>query len=262
MEKGNDLCDPGISSKVEKVIWDDRKIAEIFNKFFANIVSTLKISTKENYGTNVGNVNESNLNYTNKFKNHSSIKVVKYRKKEEQISTFNYVSYAKVLNEIRKLQTATMIQRNDIPTKILKENSEVFARYFQKNINFYIENLTFLFDLKVADATPTFKKKTKTSKDNYRAISNLPNLSKIYERCLYNQMHTYFDIILSKYQCQFRKGFNAQHCHASMIEKWKESVDNGGVFGALVTDISKSFDCLNHELLIAKLDAYVLIQNQ
>ena len=75
-------------------------------------------------------------------------------------------------------------------------------------------------------------------------------------------MHTYFDIILSKYQCQFRKGFNAQHCHASMIEKWKESVDNGGVFGALVTDISKSFDCLNHELLIAKLDTYVLIQNQ
>ena len=109
MEKGNDLCDPEISSKVEKVIWDDWEIAEIFNKFFVNIVSSLKISTKENYGTNVGNVNESNLNYTNKFKNHSSIKVVKYRKKEEQISTFNYVSYAKVLHEIRKLQTATMI---------------------------------------------------------------------------------------------------------------------------------------------------------
>ena len=138
----------------------------------------------------------------------------------------------------------------------------MFARYFQKNINFCIENLTFLFDLKVADATSTFKKKTKTSKDNYRPISNLPNISKIYERCLYNHMHTYFDIILSKYQCQFRKGFNAQHCYASMIEKWKESVDNGGVFGALVTDISKSFDCLNHELLIAKLDTYVLIQNQ
>ena len=75
-------------------------------------------------------------------------------------------------------------------------------------------------------------------------------------------MQTYLDNILSKYQCGFCKGFNAQHCLVSMIEKWKESVDNGGVFGALVTDISKSFDCLNHELLIAKLDTYVLIQNQ
>ena len=41
-----------------------------------------------------------------------------------------------------------------------------------------------------------------------------------------------------------------------MIEKWKESLDNGGTFGALMTDLSKVFDCLHHELLIAKLDAY------
>ena len=90
-------------------------------------------------------------------------------------------------------------------------------------------------DLKVADVTPVFKKKPKTSKDNYRPISILPNISKLYERCLYNQMQTYFDNLSSKYQCGFRKGFNAQHCLVSMIEKWKESVDIGGAFGALMT---------------------------
>ena len=57
-------------------------------------------------------------------------------------------------------------------------------------------------------------------------------------------------------QCGFRKGFNAEHCLVSMIQKWKESVDNGGVFGAIMTDLSKAFDCLHHELLITKLDAY------
>ena len=69
-------------------------------------------------------------------------------------------------------------------------------------------------------------------------------------------MQTYLDNILSKYQCGFCKGFNAQHCLVSMIEKWKESVDNGGVFGALMTDLSKAFNCLHYELLLAKLDAY------
>ena len=113
------------------------------------------------------NLNEPILNYINKFKNHPSIKVIKSRKKEEQTFTFRYVSYEEVLNEIRKLQIKKTTQQNDIPTKILKKNSEVFAGYFQKNINFCIENSIFPSDLKVADVTPAFKKKSKTSKDNY-----------------------------------------------------------------------------------------------
>ena len=54
-------------------------------------------------------------------------------------------------------------------------------------------------------------------------------------------MQTYFDNLLSKYQCGFRKGFNAQHCLVSMIEKWKKTVDSGGAFDALMTDLSKEF---------------------
>ena len=41
-----------------------------------------------------------------------------------------------------------------------------------------------------------------------------------------------------------------------MTEKWKKTVDNGGVFGALLTDLSKAFDCIPHDLIIAKLEAY------
>ena len=47
----------------------------------------------------------------------------------------------------------------------------------------------------------------------------------------------------------------------TLIEKWKKSVDNGGAFGALFTDLFKTFDCLSHELLIAKLDAYGFNKN-
>ena len=41
-----------------------------------------------------------------------------------------------------------------------------------------------------------------------------------------------------------------------MLEKWKNAVDKGKVFGALLTDLSKAFDCLPHELIVAKLNAY------
>ena len=92
-------------------------------------------------------------------------------------------------------------------------------------------------------------------------MSILSNVSKIYERCLYDQIQVFFESILSKYQCGFRRGYNAQHCLTTLIEKWKKSVDNGGAFGALFTDLSKAFDSLSHELLNAKLDAYSFDKN-
>ena len=113
-------------------------------------------------------------------------------------------------------------------------------------------------DLKLVDVTPVYKNKSKNSKDNYRPVSILPNISKIYERCLYDQIQVFFDSILSKYQCGFRRGYNAQHCLMILIVKWKKSVDNGEAFGVLFTDLSKASDCLSHKLLIAKLDAKLI----
>ena len=81
-------------------------------------------------------------------------------------------------------------------------------------------------------------------------------MSNITKVCFYDQLQNYFETILSKYQCGFRKSYNAQHCLLVMIEKWKACVDNGGKFGALLTDLSKVFDCLSHELLNTKLNAY------
>ena len=52
------------------------------------------------------------------------------------------------------------------------------------------------------------------------------------------------DQFLFKYQSGFRKGFNAQYCLLSMLEKWKKAIDTKQVFGALLTDLSKAFDCL------------------
>ena len=87
-------------------------------------------------------------------------------------------------------------------------------------------------------------------------MSILPVISKIYERLMYDQMYKYFDQIFSKFQCGFRKGFSTQNCLLYIIENWKESLDQGGHYGTLLTDLSKAFDCIMHDLLIAKLQAY------
>ena len=61
---------------------------------------------------------------------------------------------------------------------------------------------------------------------------------------------------LSSLLCGFRKGYNAQHALIRMLEKWKTSLDNGENIGAILMDLSKAFDCIKHDLLVAKLDAY------
>ena len=58
-----------------------------------------------------------------------------------------------------------------------------------------------------------------------------------------------------------RKGFNPQHCLITMIEKWRRTVDRGGQAGALLTDLSKTFEGIDHELIIAKLYAYEFDKN-
>ena len=73
---------------------------------------------------------------------------------------------------------------------------------------------------------------------------------------MFKQMSEYFESFLSKYQCGFTKEFSAQQCLLSMLKKGKSATDNRKTFGALLTDLSKAFDCLSHDLLIAKLNAY------
>ena len=59
----------------------------------------------------------------------------------------------------------------------------------------------------------------------------------------------------SKFQCSFQKGINAQHCLLAMIEKWRKTLDKSRQTGTVLTDLSKTFDCIYYNLLIAKLNA-------
>ena len=240
----------------EKIITEDQAAGDVFNKFFINIVPNVKISTDRGYDNDFIVTDDQVTNAVNKFKNHSSIIMIKKQEKNDQSFSYGPVTYDDVSKKVNTLDTTKASQQSDIPTHILKQNPDYFAEYFYENINKCISKLIFPSDLKLADVTPVYLKKSKNSKDNCRPVSILFNIFKIYERCIYDQIQLFFDSLLSKYQCGFRRGYNAQHCLVKLIEKWKKSADNGGAFGALLTDLSKTVDCLPHKFLIVKLDAY------
>ena len=173
------------------------------------------------------------------------------------IFSFSKVTKNELVKELLSLDTSKASQYSDIPTQILIENSDIFAEFLFANYNASVaENSIFPSVLKLADITPVFKNGDKECKDNYRPVSILSNVSKVFERIIFRQISNYMEPFLSKYQCGFRKDYSTQHCLLSMLEKWKRTEDNGKVFGILLTDLSKAFDCLSHELLLAKLHAY------
>ena len=170
--------------------------------------------------------------------------------------TFNHIAKEDVIKEIKNLDASAASQEDNIPTKIIKENSDIFSSFIYQSFNNMIDVCIFPTLLKLANITPVYKKDLKNSKENYRPVSILSNISKIYERCLFKPISNYFENIFSKFQCGFRQFLSAQYFLISMTEKWKKPVDEGKTFPCPLTDLSKAFDCLPHDLIIAKLNAY------
>ena len=123
-------------------------------------------------------------------------------------------------------------------------------------INMSFDNGCFPDDLKLAEVSPIFKKKDDLDKENYRPVSVLSHVSKVFERIMYQQIEDFMKDKLSSLLTGFRKNHSTQHCLMCMLEMWKKTLDNGGYVCAIFMDLSKAFDTLNHNLLIAKLGAY------
>ena len=146
------------------------------------------------------------------------------------VFSFRKVTYEEILNEINSLDTSKSTQSEDIPFKIIKDNADIFANFILQNFDKCIIDGKFADQLKKADVSPVFIKGNHNDRTNYRPVSILPSLSKIYERLIYNQINHMTKNALSIFQCGFRKKYTTQHALVAMIEKARKILNKGGTF--------------------------------
>ena len=200
---------------------------------------------------------EELVNILHAFKNHKSVQRIKLAN-FHSYSTLNFskVTESEVRKEILNLSTKKATKNDDIPAKIPKKSVDIYIKEITFIINDCIGKGIFPDDLKLADVSPIFEKEDSFKKENYRTVSILPHLSKVFERIIYKQIDTFMTTKLSPYLFGFRKNHNAQYSLLKMIETWKKHLDKGEKIGVIRMDLSKAFDTINHSLLLAKLDAY------
>ena len=98
---------------------------------------------------------------------------------------------------------------------------------------------------------PVHKKKDPTDKTNYRPVSILPLLSKVFEKVMYIQLYDYMENFLNQLLCGFRKAHSTQHALFRLIQSWQKELDESGFVGTILMDLSKAYDCLPHDLMVA-----------
>ena len=239
----------------ENIITEDAEIANIMNNHFSKITDSLNIKNwpepQSSYDTTEDSITVAILKYAN----HPSIVKIKSFYKSCKGFKFKNILPEDVKLKVNDLNIGKS-SRGDIPTQILKESIDIINVNLTDCINACINDGNFPDPMKLADITPIFKKDEKTEKKNYRPISILSSLSKVFERLLCDQLNTFMVNKFSPYLCGFRKGFNCEDALLRLLENWRHCLDNGEIVGTILCDLSKAFDTLPHDLIIAKLEAY------
>ena len=166
-----------------EIIAEDSDVAQTLNSFFSNIVTNLKISAYADSNSNLENVTDPIIKLILKYRDHPSILTIGEVCKEKSDSPFLFTGIEKeeILKKILNLDASKTWQDTDVPTKILKENTDSFADFLHTSFNEFVKKSEFSSVLKLANITPVFKKGERECKNNYRPVSIFSNVSKIFE---------------------------------------------------------------------------------
>ena len=170
----------------------------------------------------------------------------------------NYISAFEVKQIIDKMDSNKATGIDEIGPKLLKHCGDYITPAIANIINNSIKNGIFPDALKNARVIPIFKSGDREDPGNYRPISILPTLSKIFERHVANQLSTFFEnnnVVYNK-QSGFRKFHSCSTALTHLIDTWLQDVDSGKYVGSIYLDLRKAFDLVDHEILLYKLKLY------
>ena len=85
-------------------------------------------------------------------------------------------------------------------------------------------------------------------------MSVLPLFSKAFQKVIYDQLSQYLDKYLNSLLCGFRKAYSSQHAQFKLLQTWQEELDKSGFVGTILMDLSKAYESLLHDLLVAKFE--------
>ena len=172
------------------------------NTFFSNIVGSLNFPEYVINDPISDNISDPIIKLIVKYRKHPSIltigEVCKERKRKHAAFSFSKVAMEEIFRDDLNLDVSKACQDTDVPSKIIKENTDIIASFLHSSFNTPVTNSEFPSVLKQANITPVFKKGERYSTDNYRPVSILPSVPKIFERCMFCQINEYMDVFFIK----------------------------------------------------------------
>lgn len=220
-----------------KLITDQSEIANYFNKYFVSIGPTL-----------AGNIDTVDRSQYKRYLTRVITTSFNFELTQPEV-------IAKIMQEFKpKLSYG----HDGLSMKIIKRLKNTLIEPLSLLINQSLCTGIFPEKLKIAKICPIFKKGDVKNIDNYRPVSILPTLSKIFERVVYVQLYNYFteNNLLYKSQYGFRKGHSTEFAGLELIDNVIHKLDRRQLPISFFLDLSKAFDTLDHTILLHKLYYY------
>ena len=189
------------------------------------------------------------------FVNHASVNEIRRRHKCKHFS-FSSVGVGYIKDLLVSINPNKATGSDNISPRVLAVSSEALAVPLINLINQCIAANTWPSLWKCSNVTPLFKKDSPTDKTNYRPVSVLTSLSKIFERVQHDQTLVFSKSVLSDRLSGFLKGHSCTTALLKMTEDFRATLDNKEHCAAIAVDLSKAFDSVSHSLLRSKLRAY------